>query len=76
MSNKVKDLISIEHFDLNNIEIDKKSHKNIFISSIGYVTIKKDLKNYIVNSLYLNSTNVHGYFEEINGKKIFKASSY
>ena len=72
MSNKLKDLISIEHFDVNNIEIDKKSHSNIFISSIGYVTIKKDLKNYIVNSLYLNSTNVHGYFEEINGKKYLK----
>ena len=31
MSNKVKDLISIEHFDLNNIEIDKKSHKFYFL---------------------------------------------
>ena len=41
MSNKVKDIISIENFDVNNIEIDKKSQKNIFISSIGYVTIKK-----------------------------------
>ena len=72
MSNKVKDIISIENFDVNNIEIDKKSQKNIFICSIGYVTIKKDLKIYIVNPLYLNFTIVHGYFEEINRNKYLK----
>ena len=44
MSNKVKDIniknqtyyffndiINIEHFDLNNIKIDKKSYKNVLI---------------------------------------------
>ena len=57
MSNKVKniniknptyyffnDIISIKNFDVNNIEIDEKSYKNILIYYIGYVTIKKDLK--------------------------------
>ena len=56
MSNKVKhidlknftyyffnDIINIKNFDQNNIEIDEKSHKNILIYYIGYVTIK-DLK--------------------------------
>ena len=31
--------------------------------------IKKDLKIYSVNPLYLIFTNVNGYFEEINGNK-------
>ena len=54
MSNKIKDIniknrtyyffndiINIENFDQNNNKIDGKSHKNIFIYYIGYVTIKK-----------------------------------
>ena len=53
MSNKVKDIdikkhtyyffdgiINIKNFDLNNIKIDKKSYKNIFIYYIGYVMTK------------------------------------
>ena len=53
MSNKVKeidiknrtyyffnDIINVENFDLNNIKIDEKSYKNIFIYYIGYVAIK------------------------------------
>ena len=34
------DIINIENFDLNNIKIDEKSYKDIFINYIGYVTIK------------------------------------
>ena len=34
------DIINIENFDPNNIKIDEKSYKNIFIYCIGYVTIK------------------------------------
>ena len=53
MSNEVKDIniknrtyyffndiINIENFDPNNIKIDEKSHINILIYCIGYVTIK------------------------------------
>ena len=53
MSNKVKDIdiknrtyyffddrINIKSFDLNNIKIDEKSYKNIFIYYNGNVTIK------------------------------------
>ena len=54
MSNKVKDIdiknhthyffndiINIKDFDPNNIKINGKSYKNIFIYYIGYVTIKE-----------------------------------
>ena len=50
MSNKIKDIttknhkyyffddiINVKYFDPNNIEIDKKSYKNILIKYIGYV---------------------------------------
>ena len=33
------------------------------------MTIKKDLKIYIVNPLYFIFEQVNGYFEEINGNK-------
>ena len=81
-SNKVKDItiknrtyyffneiISIENFDVNNIKIDEKSYKNILIYCIGYVKIKKEIKIYSVNPLYLIFTNANGYFEEINENK-------
>ena len=35
--------INIKNFDPNNIKIDEKSYKNIFIYYIGHVAIKKDL---------------------------------
>ena len=38
------DIINIKDFNLDNINIDVKSYKNILIYYIGYVTIKKDLK--------------------------------
>ena len=63
------DIINIKYFDLDNIETDEKSYKNILIYYIGYVMIKKYLKMYIVNPLYLIFGNVNGYFEEINGNK-------
>ena len=49
------DIISIKNFDLNNIEIDEKSYKNILIYYINYVTIKdsKYVKINTVNHLYL-----------------------
>ena len=82
MSNNVKEIntenhthnfldyiINIKDFDPNNIKIDEKSYKNILIYYIGYVTIKKDLKIYNVNTLYLVFGNVNGYFDEINENK-------
>ena len=47
------DIINIKEFDPNDIKIDEKSHKNILIYYIGYLKIKKDLKIYSVNTLYL-----------------------
>ena len=38
------DIIDIENFDPNNIKIDEKSNKNIFIYCIKYVTIKGYVK--------------------------------
>ena len=54
------DIINIKGFDPNNIKIDENSYKNILIYYIGYVTIKKDLKIYCVNRLYLIFGNVNG----------------
>ena len=63
------DIINIKDLDPNNIKIDEKSYKNILIYYIGYVTIKKDLKNFSLNPLYLVFNKVNEYFEEINGNK-------
>ena len=41
----VDDIINIKKLDLNNIKIDEKSCKNIFINYTGYVTIKDS--NYV-----------------------------
>ena len=65
----LNDIINIENFDPNNIKIDEKSYKNILTYYIGYVTIKKDLKTYSANPLYLIFHKVNGYFEEINENK-------
>ena len=66
MSNKVKDIniknltyyffndiINIKNFDLNNIKIDEKPYKNVLDYNTGYLTIKKYVKIYCVNLLYL-----------------------
>ena len=87
MSNKIKDIniknhtyyffdniINIKNFDRNNIKIDGKSHKNILIYYIGYVTIK-DSKYVKINSenlLCLTINKVNGYFEKINENKYLK----
>ena len=63
------DIINIEEIDPNNIKIDEKSYKSILIYNIVYVTIKKDLKIYSANPLYLIFNKVNRYFEEINGNK-------
>ena len=34
------DIIIIKNFDSNNIKIDEKSYKNVFIYYVGYATIK------------------------------------
>ena len=62
-------IINIEYVDPNNTKIDGKSYRIILIYYIGYVTIKKDLKIYSVNPLYLIFGDVNGYFEEINENK-------
>ena len=82
MSNKVKDMniksrtydsfndiINIENFNPNNIEIGEKSYKDVLIYYSEYVTIKEYLKIYSVNPLYLVFRNVNGYFEESNKSK-------
>ena len=63
------DIIYMEKFNPNNIKTDQKLYKNILIFYNGYVTIKKDLKNYNVNLLYLIFGKVNGYSKEINGNK-------
>ena len=65
------DIINIKNFNSNNIKIDEKSYKNIFIYYTGYVTIK-DSKYIKINSLIslcLIFSKVNGYFEEINKSK-------
>ena len=50
------DMINIKHFYSNLLTIDKKSHKEIGIYNIGYITIKKfdDYENlHRLNSLHL-----------------------
>ena len=82
MSNKVKDInikirtyyffndiINIENFDPNNIKTDENSYKNILTYYIEYVKIKKYVRIYSVNYLYLIFGKVNGYFEETNGNK-------
>ena len=49
--------------------MDEKSYQNILIYYIRYVTIKKDLKIYSVNSFDLIFSEVNGYFQEINANK-------
>ena len=38
------DIIDLKKFDARLLKIDKKSHKNIDIYNIGYITIQKNLK--------------------------------
>ena len=83
MSIKVKDIdikngtyqfyndINVNNFDPNNIKIDEKPYKIIFIYYIGYVMIE-DSKYVNINSVnpsYLIFNKENDYFEEINGSK-------
>ena len=60
------DLINIEDFDSNLLELDKKSYKNINIYYIGYITMKDSdyVKVKSVNLLYLIVSEVDGYIKE------------
>ena len=51
--------------------IDEKSHKNIFIYYVRYVTIKdlKYIKINRVNPMYIIINKVNEYFQEINKNK-------
>ena len=54
------------------MKIDKKTHKNIGIYNIGYITIKKNDDYEIIcsiNPLYLEINHTNGYIEEKNGNK-------
>ena len=69
------DMINIKDFDSSLLKIDKKSHKNIGIYNIGYITIKKidDYENiYSVNPLYLMIGKELGHIQENNGNKYWK----
>ena len=48
-------VINTKDFDPDSIKIYEKSYKNILINYVGYVSIKKDLKIYSLNPLYLIS---------------------
>ena len=64
------DFINIKNFGPNNIKIDEKSYKNIFIYYIGYVTMK-DSKYIKINikPLQLIFSKVNEYFEKNNKSK-------
>ena len=64
-----KDMINIKTFDPILLKIDRKSHKDIGIYNIGYITIKKidDCETiYSVDPSYLLVNHASGY---IKGKK-------
>ena len=53
------DMIDMRKFHSNLLKIDKKSHKDIDVYYIGYITMKKfsDYENiHSVNPLYLNNS--------------------
>ena len=65
-------MIDLKNFHSNLLKIDKKSHEDIDIYCIGYITIKKfrDCENiHSVNPLYLIIHSATGHFKEKNGEK-------
>ena len=67
------DMININNFHSNLLTIDKKSHKEIDIYNIGYITIKNfDVCENIqsVNLLYLIIHSTTGHFKEKKRRKI------
>ena len=66
------DMIDIKNFHSSLLKIDKKSHKDIDIYYIGYISIKKcdDYENiHSVNPLYLIIHSATGYFMKKNNQK-------
>ena len=60
-------MININNFQSNLLTIDKKSHKDVDIYYIGYITIKKfgDCENIrSLNPLYLIIHSATGYFKK------------
>ena len=66
------DLINVLNFETSNLEIDKKTWKNIDIYFIGYVDKKSDWNVNSVNLLYLITNRVYGYVSEKNGVRFLK----
>ena len=67
-----EDIVNIEDFHSNLLEIEKKSHKDIDTYYIGYITIKKfgDCENiHKMNPLYLIIHSARGHFKEKYGEK-------
>ena len=62
-------MISIKNLDLNKINIDEPSYKNILICYIRYVTIKIHQKTTSVNTLYLIFGKINGHNEKSIGNK-------
>ena len=65
-------IINLKKFDAGLLKIDKKSHKNIGIHYIGYMTKKKndEWNNiYSVNPLYLLIDHPNRYIKQKNGNK-------
>ena len=72
------DMIHIRKFESNSLKINKKSHRDLDIYYICYLTIKKfsncnsdcDYENIrSVNPLYLIIHSAKGYFKEQNSEK-------
>ena len=67
-----EDIVNIEDFYSNLLEIDKKSHEDIDIYYIAYIAIQKfsDCENiYSMNTLYLLIHSATGHFTEKYGEK-------
>ena len=61
------DMININNFQSNLLTIDKKSHKDVDVYYIGYITIEKfgDCENiHSLNPLYLIIHSATGYFKK------------
>ena len=66
------DMINIKNFHSSLLKIDKKSHENIDIYYISYITIKNfsDCENiHSVDPLYLIINSATGHFKEKFGEK-------
>ena len=67
-----EDMVNIEDYHSNLLEINKKSHNDIDFYYTGYIMIKKfsDFENiHSVNPLYLIINSATRYFKEKNGEK-------